>query len=417
MVEMVVPERTTGEGTRGEAAHVRVVLLGGFGMQPKATMSARALPLGQELAARGHAVTLIVPPWDYPADAGRVWDDGGVRIVNVPAPQRFGTARIVRSLVRAVRAARPDVVHLFKPKGYGGLAAEALRDVPLIVDHDDWEGAGGWNDRGLYSLPQRRLFAWQERALPRRAAHVTAASRTLQTQLWGFGVPPERVQYLPNALSPRRSAAWRDADGTARDAAVLRERLGLAGPTALLYTRFVECAPERVAPLVAGIRARVPGARLLLVGGGTAAEEGRMTRALGPLADAVTRAGVVPFDLLPAYLRAADVAVVPFADTLVNRAKCSVKTLDLLAVGQAVVATAVGENEQAIRHNETGLVVPPDDDDALADAVAALLTDPARARALGAAARARAWREQTWAVQTPALLDIYHHIARRNRLR
>ncbi len=90
-----------------------------------------------------------------------------------------------------MRDARPDVVHLFKPKGYAGLVMPLLRGIPVVLDTDDWEGAGGWNDRGLYSPMQRRLFAWQERSLPHRAAHVTVASRTLETQQWGLGVPPD----------------------------------------------------------------------------------------------------------------------------------------------------------------------------------------------------------------------------------
>jgi glycosyltransferase involved in cell wall biosynthesis len=106
---------------------------------------------------------------------------------------------------------------------------------------------------------------------------------------------------------------------------------------------------------------------------------------------------------------------VPFEDTLINRAKSSVKTLDLLAAGQAIVATAVGENASAIRHNETGLLVPPGDVDALADALIYLLRDPARARTLGDAARARAWQEQTWQTQAGTVDAIYRAVVARSR--
>lgn len=44
-------------------------MLGTFGLRPKGTMSARALPLAQELAGRGWRVRLALPPWDSPADA------------------------------------------------------------------------------------------------------------------------------------------------------------------------------------------------------------------------------------------------------------------------------------------------------------------------------------------------------------
>ncbi|MGI8855710.1 MAG: glycosyltransferase family 4 protein [Thermomicrobiales bacterium] len=415
MLETVAPATPTEIATDRTTPRLRVVLLGGFGMQPKATMTYRALPLGQELAARGHAVTIIVPPWDHPEDAGRVWDDRGVRVVNTAVPARLRTATIMAALRAAVRDARPDVVHLFKPKGYSGLVMPFLRGIPVVLDTDDWEGAGGWNDRGLYSPMQQRLFAWQERSLPRHAAHVTVASRALETQQWGLGVPPARVTYLPNALDAARYAAWRDEARIATEAAQIRQRLGVDGPTLLLYTRFVEFPPALIADVFGRVRAALPKARLLIVGGGLHGEDDAVARALAAHRDAVVSAGLVPFADVPAYIRAADVAVVPFADTLINRAKSSVKTLDLLAAGQAIVATAVGENASAIRHNETGLLVPPGDTDALADALVGLLNDPARARALGDAAREQAWREQTWQAQAGAVEAIYGAVVARSR--
>ena len=370
-------------------------------------MTYRALPLGRELAARGHDVTLIVPPWDRPEDAGRAWEDHGVRVVNIALPTRMQTMGIVAALRKAVHTARPDVVHLFKPKGYAGLVMPLLRDIPVVLDTDDWEGAGGWNERGPYSAAQRRLFAWQEHHLPRRAAHVTVASRALETQQWGLGIPPDRVTYLPNALDPIRYGVWPDQCAIVRQAAQMRAALGLDGPTVLLYTRFVEFAPETAAALFGRVRAAVPTARFLIVGGGLHGEETHVRRALSEHGASVTFAGFVPFAEVPTSIRAADVAVLPFADTLINRAKSSVKTLDLLAAGQAIVATAVGENTSVIRHNETGLLTPPGDLAALVNAVVTLLANPDRARALGDAARERAWREQTWATQTETVEAIY----------
>ncbi|MER3458571.1 MAG: glycosyltransferase family 1 protein, partial [Chloroflexota bacterium] len=56
---------------------MRIAMIGPFGLRPKGTIAARALPLAQTLAARGHAVTLILPPWSWPEDAGRTWEEGG----------------------------------------------------------------------------------------------------------------------------------------------------------------------------------------------------------------------------------------------------------------------------------------------------------------------------------------------------
>jgi glycosyltransferase involved in cell wall biosynthesis len=356
-----------------------------------------AADLTDALVARGHRVTLIIPPWDDPARSGQSWTEGGVTIRHIALPSRLEAAGIAFRLRAAIRAAAPDVVHLFKPKGHGALSLLGLETrYPLVADTDDWEGPGGWNDSGLYSRAQRALFAWQERSTPRHAAAPTAASRTLEAQLWGFGLPRERVTYLPNGITATRHGDW--ATERAR-APQVRQRLGLGdAPTVLLYTRFVEFAPERPIAILRAVRERVPDARLLIVGHGFREEE-RSTFAAAReagLADVITHLPWVEWAELPATLAAGDVAILPYEDTLINRAKCSVKTLDLMASARPIVADAVGQNREYLEHGVSGSLVSPDDPAAFAPAVADLLIDRARREAIGAAAEARAWHDFGW---------------------
>src|SRR5215831_19011094 len=118
MLETVAPPSPAIAPTPEGGEPLRIVLLGGFGMRPKTTMSARALPLGQALAARGHTVMLVVPPWDHPEDAGMIRDEGGVRVINTAVPASGQIPRITLALRDIVHAAQPDIVHVFKPKGY-----------------------------------------------------------------------------------------------------------------------------------------------------------------------------------------------------------------------------------------------------------------------------------------------------------
>src|SRR5579859_8033874 len=198
---------------------LRLAFIAPFGLQPKGTASARALPLAQALAARGHTVRLIVPPWDDPSapPAGRITQAAGVEVVELPRPRPglpgAGLVGWPAALLRAALGGRPDVVHVFKPKAYAGLAGLGLAALrrPWVLDTDDWEGRGGWNTLNPYSPAQRAFFQWQETTLPRLAGAATVASRTLQTQLWGRGVPPGRVFYLPNGVDPAKYDPWRAA--------------------------------------------------------------------------------------------------------------------------------------------------------------------------------------------------------------
>ena len=146
---------------------MQIVFIGPFGLQPKGTMSGRALPMARMLVARGHQVTLLIPPWDDPDRSGQAWTETGVQVVNVDLPQRWpgcwpGIFHILvtRTLVTQALAWQPEVIHLFKPKAYAGLAHLLLwslrrwqgRPRRLVVDSDDWEQA--WNKLLPYSKPQ-----------------------------------------------------------------------------------------------------------------------------------------------------------------------------------------------------------------------------------------------------------------------
>ena len=63
---------------------MRIAMLGPFGLHPKQTMRSRALGLARPLVARGHAVRLIMPPWETPDEAGRTWAEDGVELRYVP---------------------------------------------------------------------------------------------------------------------------------------------------------------------------------------------------------------------------------------------------------------------------------------------------------------------------------------------
>jgi glycosyltransferase involved in cell wall biosynthesis len=399
---------------------MRIVMVGPFGMQPRMTMRVRALPLGKALVRRGHAVTLLLPPWQNPEDARRCWEEEGVRVENVALPSGvpgWFQARLTAHLVRRARQLEPDVVHTFKPKAYAGLAHLALaRRYPVVVDTDDWEGPGGWNDRSDYPGWLRRFFAWQECWGLRHADAVTVASRALETLVWAMGGSPERVLYLPNGVESPPGVGPTRGDGP---------------PTVLLYTRFFEFELERLWRILQRMHARRPEVRVLVVGKGFAGEETQVvqrarnagwtvaentsteTRADLPLADLVYMGFGTPLNL-PACFAAADVAIYPFDDTLLNRTKCPVKLLDLLAAGVPVVADAVGQIAEVVVDGVTGRLVRPGDDVALVGAVLDLLSNPVRLAEMRPAARADMVARYVWDLLAGAAEDAYLYALQRH---
>jgi len=405
---------------------MRIALVAPFGLRAKGTGRARALPLGKALVRRGHQVALFVPPYDGPEDSGLHWLDDGVEVINVRLPRalvlssspsasssaaaagsfpNLDLRRLLSAvallwqlvlawrLLSAVRAWHPEVVHVFKPKGPSGLAGVALwmLRVRLVIDADDWEGPGGWNDdpRTGYSALQRRFFAWQECYGLSHAHAWTAASHCLRRRAIDCGAAPGRVFLLPNGVSDRQlpTATLRpDCTSVARG----RQAAGPEAARVLLYTRFAGVRVADVAAIWRRVTSVLPEARLVVVGRGLAGEENELAHRV-PNVDV---SGWVEPSEMPALFASMRVALAPWADTLPNRARNSAKVLELMSAGLPIVAYAVGELPVTL--GDSAAVVPPGDEEAFAGAVVDLLNAPERAAQLGADARRRVLAEYTW---------------------
>jgi glycosyltransferase involved in cell wall biosynthesis len=182
-------------------------------------------------------------------------------------------------------------------------------------------------------------------------------------------------------------------------------------PTVLLYTRFFEFQVERVADIFQRVLAEVPEARLLVVGKGFFGEEERLLELMqeAGIADHLVYVDWVEPDELPAYFAAADVAIYPYDDTLINRTKCSVKLVDLLAAGAPVVADDVGQNGEYVVHGVSGLLVPAGDTDTFAGSVVELLRDESLRAKLGEGARRRVLGEFDWGKLAERVEEAYRH--------
>jgi glycosyltransferase involved in cell wall biosynthesis len=277
-----------------------------------------------------------------------------------PGPSVVAEARALASIVST---ARPDVVHLHSSKaGLAGRLALRGRRPTLFQPH-------AWS---FYAVdgPRRHAARLWERVGARWAHLVICGSDGERDQGEAAGIRA-RWRVVPNAVdvdhfSPGAAAEARAALGIAADArlVVCAARLAVAQKGQDLLVRAW--------PAVA---AAEPGARLVLVGDGPDRE--LLERSAPPGVDFVGEQR----DPLP-WFRAADVVVQPSRyETL------SLSVLEALACARPVVATdAVGMREAI---GAAGAVVPLEDADALAAAVAHRLRHPEEARAEGEAGRSR----------------------------
>lgn len=389
---------------------MRIAMIGPFGLHPKQTMRSRALPLAKQLARSGDTVCLFMPPWHTPMEADKTWDVDGVMLRYVPL--RGGVPGIAWRLIRETIAWRPDVVHGFKAKAYSGLVLWWLwqfhrHKIRIVLDTDDWEGWGGWNEREAYTAVQKQFFAWQERWGLLHCHTLTTASRALQTIAWSRGVPPERALYLPNGPGIGQHCS---AFGKQR----LPDQIPVKDnrPTLLVYSRFFEFEVSRLAAILRGVQTAVPHLHILMVGASLFDADMAQFHDLlvaTELLEAMTDIGWVEPEKLPDVLAQADVGIYLMDDTLLNRTKCPVKLADMLSVGVPVVAEAVGQVSEYVVHGRTGLLRPSGDVEGLAADLIHLLQNPTECQRLAQGAKAHIQTHFSWENLASRLKTAYSY--------
>ncbi len=391
---------------------MRIALLAPFGLRAKGTARARTLPLARALVRHGHTVAVFIPPYDSIEDAGQRWIEEGVEVINASLPPGGQSApwhwQLGWRLYQAALQWRPHVVHAFKPKGPSGLAATLLwtrrQDVRprLVVDSDDWEGPGGWNDNPAagYSEGQKRFFAWQERFGLSHADAWTVTSQCLAERAIGFGASAGAVHVLHNGVQIRSLATGSTTPSPDSPAAPVHEDTAPVPARVALYTRFAGTRPDDVAAIWRRVRELEPAAVLAVIGRGALGEE----RSLA-LLPGIEVKGWLSAEEIHAALQQAALAIAPWENTAANRARHSAKILELMASGVPVVAARVGEMPATL--GDTGVLVAPGDVEGFARAIIDLLHDRPRRTELGAAASRRVREHFNWDVLAGVALAAY----------
>jgi glycosyltransferase involved in cell wall biosynthesis len=377
---------------------MRIAFICGFALEPKGTVRLRTIPLAEELVKLGHEVTIFLTPYDNCLYSGREWDQEGVHVVNATISRhRWRYPGAIIELIGAVRAFRPDILHVFKPKGFGGVAAEIMLKMsktPVILDCDDWEGWGGWNEVKNYPWIIKQCIDWEERHLIRLAHGVTAASRVLSKRAIEIRGSDAHTWYLPNCISGRSLQQIEEVRSLGKDR--LRSEMNLPDRPLVLYVGHFEAGDDTEFFARAGAdSARVTGASLVFVGTGQEEESIRKFIAGMPDVDAHFF-GQIPYEKYLRLLAACDIAAFPYPDTPIYRAKCSVRIVEFLAMGATVVTSAVGQNTEYIEDGVNGRLSLPGDLPMFARILTELIHDESARKTMSDRAHKRVRERHVW---------------------
>ena len=322
----------------------------------------------------------------------------GLPVVALPT-RRLGWRPLVE-LPRLIRGSRIDVVHSHgKGAGvYGRLAARFTGAAAVHTFHGIHYERYPWLGRLAYLALERWLAARTHTIVN------VSASQAREGLALGLFHPAQSVTIVNGIELPELDAHLAEAD-------VDRGRLGLADGASVVgsVTRFDRV--KRVEVLVqalARLAPRLPRLALVLVGGG---EEERRVQRLA--ADARLGGRVIftgSLDDAAGMYRIFDLYV-----STSRKEGLPLALLEAMGARLAVVATDVPGHRDVVVHGETGLLVPPDDAAALADAIAALLADPDRRRRLGEAGRRRVAEAFTISAMVDKTVEVYRRAAASRR--
>ncbi len=338
--------------------------------------------LSERLRERGHVVVVLAP------SASRVVEAGVIRVGRpLGIPYNRSTAPIdpwpwsTRAAGRALGAFRPDVVHAHEPltPSTGMWALLAARAPVVGTFH------AGPDRALLYDLaaPILRRVA---RRLSVRIAVSERAAEVARSRLGGT------YELIPNGLdvAPFQSVAPADLGPGRKLLFVGRLHPRKGFPTAV--AAFEILARDR------------PDLGLVVAGDGAERDAARL---LGPeLRSRVRMLGSVPHDRLPSIYAACDLYIGPAA----GGESFGYVLLEAMAAGLPVVASDIPGYREVVHDGEEGLLVPPGDATAMADAAGRVLEDPELSERLGAAGRRRA-RTYDWSVLTPRIEGVYERAA------
>jgi glycosyltransferase involved in cell wall biosynthesis len=378
------------------------------------------LQVCRELVNLGHQVRLIAHL------EGRIWKTDDLlnyHPVTIPSLDQ-GPFRLAERVVRRTQSElRIPYLAFFDNLRFAAACCKELKGYDLLYERMGWMGGGGSRAASRLGVPhvlelngdhllehemlgiapsglQRRLSISLMSNVIRKAAHTVATGEGWRRRhLENWKVDPSRVSVIQNGSAV--------VDLLPRDELrCFGSSAGPGRPLELIYVGAFD--PWQNLPLllraVSSALASGSDIRLTMAGAGVLREELEKLSTDLHLERHITFTGHLPMSELLGCLRKADVGVSPYTG---RQEFTGLKQLDYKGAGLATIATGIPGQPSLIEHGHTGVIVPPDDEDALVAAIRDLERSPETVAQLGRQARLEAEQRHRWRHTAEALERLF----------
>lgn len=338
------------------------------------------------LAARGHTVKILSPP------GAKLLEEASNEGMGIPLPIRLGEWDVFasRQIARAAREFQADLIHAQTSHAHS-LALRAAKEagVPLVVSRRvDFAVGRNWFSRQKYVDP---------------VVNYIAVSRAIKEVLMQSGIGENRIHVVHSGVDMNRYPAR----GKTRDEELARHWGARAEVPLIVNAAALTDHKDQKNLLQAAALLKQSGKafRLVIAGKGELEAELLALRKTLNLEDEVAFPGYVDLGLL-----------YPAADLFVMSSHLEglcTSILDAMSVGIPVVATRAGGIPEIVKGGENGLLVPPRDSAALAEAMVTLLSDAQLQESFRAAGRDTVRRGFTHSVMISGIEAAYYEILAR----
>ena len=314
--------------------------------------------------------------------------------------------RLGRRIAAVVKLEKAELIHSHSPllNGLPALWVARRRKIPMVYEaRAFWEDAAV--DHGTFAEGslKYRISRALETFLFKNTDRAVTICEAMRRELGVRGVALDHVSVVPNGVNLEEFAPLERSSP-------LAGRLGLNGGPVFGFVgsfyryeglRFlVENFPK--------IRARIPNARLLLVGGGE--EEAVLKQMAGSVASGVVFTGRVPHHEVNDYYSLIDVFVCPRLKMRLTDLVTPLKPLESMAMGKAVLASDVGGHKELIENERTGILFQAENaEDLVAQSVRLAGNAEFRAQ-LGEAGRRFVNGERSWVKLAARYVEIYSQL-------